>query len=85
MLYGDIESLREELTECRNKSYNLRWEIYHQRGTYFINPNHYSFLENNDPTYEDYLMLEEQIGNVPKGLNEIELALLPKTKYQPKQ
>jgi hypothetical protein len=46
-LYEEIENLREELTECRNKNYNLRWEIYHQRGTYFVNmngANNYSFL-----------------------------------------
>jgi hypothetical protein len=40
-------------------------------------------LENGEGTYEDYLLLEEQMGNVSRGLNEIELALLPKLQYIP--
>jgi len=43
-----------------------------------VNPNNYSLFGNDDATYEDYLLLEEQMGNVSKGLNEIEIALLPK-------
>lgn len=66
---------------CKNKSENVRWQIYHRGGNIYLNYNNYSFLESGEPTYEDYLLLEEQIGNVPRGLNQIELALLPKTKY----
>ena len=36
----------------RDNNYNLRWEIYHQRGAHFMNVNGYSFLQGPDMTYE---------------------------------
>lgn len=50
--YTDIENLRDKLTEQRDKNYNLRWEVYNQRGTQYANLYGYSFLEANQLTYE---------------------------------
>ena len=35
-----------------------------------MNVNGYSFLQGPDMTYEELLQMEEQIGSVPRGLNE---------------
>lgn len=51
-LYTQIEGLRNELTECKEKNYNLRWELYNQRGARYANLYGYSFLEPNELTYE---------------------------------
>lgn len=50
-LYTEIESLRKELNEVRDKNYNLRWEIYHQRGAHYMNANGYSLLHDGEMTY----------------------------------
>lgn len=51
-LYTQIEGLRNDLTECKEKNYNLRWELYNQRGARYANLYGYSFLEPNELTYE---------------------------------
>lgn len=51
-LYTQIEGLRGELAELKEKNYNLRWEIYNQRGAQYANLYGYSFLEPNELTYE---------------------------------
>jgi hypothetical protein len=56
-LHGKIENLRDELTECRDKNYNLRWEVYNQRGTQYANLYGYSFLEPHELTYEELLQM----------------------------
>ena len=68
-LYTKIEGLRDQLTECRDKNYNLRWEVYNQRGAQYANLYGYSFLEPNELTYEELLQMEEQIGSVNRGLS----------------
>jgi septal ring factor EnvC (AmiA/AmiB activator) len=67
-LYTQIDGLRNELTECKDKNYNLRWELYNQRGARYANIYAYSFLEPNELTYEELLQMEEQIGSVSRGL-----------------
>lgn len=80
-LYTQIETLRDELTECRDKNYNLRWEVYNQRGTRYANLYGYSFLDPNELTYEELLQMEEQIGSVSKGLSAEEIEQLDKKQY----
>jgi hypothetical protein len=65
----------------RDSNYNLRWEIYHQRGPTFMNLNGYSLLNDAEMTYEELLQIEEQIGSIPKGLSEAAIAQLPKTTH----
>lgn len=50
-LYGEIERLRENLNEVRDKNYNLRWEIYHQRGAHYMNVNGLSFAQAGEMSY----------------------------------
>jgi len=69
-LYGEIERLRENLNEVRDKNYNLRWEIYHQRGAHYMNVNGLSFAQAGEMSYEELLQMEEQMGSVSKGLTE---------------
>lgn len=57
-LYCEIENLRKELNEVRDKNYNLRWEIYHQRGPNYFNYNGYSFLHDGEMSYEELLQIE---------------------------
>ena len=55
--YSQIETLRDELTEHRDKNYNLRWEVYNQRGTQYANLYGYSFLDPHELTYEELLQI----------------------------
>lgn len=80
-LYSEIEHLRENLNEVRDKNYNLRWEIYHQRGAHYMNMNGYSFLHGNELTAEELLQMEEQMAAAPKGLSQEQIAALPTLQY----
>ena len=61
--------MKDKLTEQRDVNYNLRWEVYNQRGTQYANLYGYSFLEANELTYEELLQMESQMGNVNCGLS----------------
>jgi len=50
-LYVDVEQLREGLNEVRDKNYNLRWEIYHQRGAHYMNVNGFSLFQGGEMSY----------------------------------
>jgi hypothetical protein len=50
-LYVEVEQLREELNEVRDKNYNLRWEIYHQRGAHYMNVNGFSLFQAGEMSY----------------------------------
>lgn len=80
-LYNEIEGLRNELTECKEKNYNLRWELYNQRGARYANLYGYSFLEPNEMTYEELLQMEEQIGSVSRGLTSEDVEKLDRRIY----
>lgn len=67
-LYMEVENLREEVNEVRDKNYNLRWQIYHQRGAHYMNVNGFSLFQGGQMSYEQLLQMQEQMGNVPKGL-----------------
>jgi hypothetical protein len=47
-----------------------------------MNVNGYSFLQNNEMTYEELLQMEEQMGNISKGLTEEQISKLDKKEYQ---
>lgn len=47
-----------------------------------MNVNGYSFLQNNEMTYEELLQMEEQMGNVSKGLTSEEIDRLETAAYQ---
>ena len=50
--YFQIDSLRDELTEHRDKNYNIIWEVYNQRGTQYTNIYSCPFLDPHELTYE---------------------------------
>ena len=46
--------------------------------------NGYSLLHGPEMTYEELIQMEEQIGNVPKGLTELQIRQIPLMPYRPK-
>lgn len=58
-----------QLNESREKKYNLESEWNNLRGTAMANIFGYAFIEPNELTYEELLQMEEQIGNVSRGLS----------------
>ena len=46
-----------------------------------MNVNGLSFLQGGEMSYEELLQMEEQMGNVPKGLTEAEIARIPTGPY----